>query len=116
VRLKNVEPRGVTLPAFRAGLSQYFRSPVSHQRGAILIVNIYRRDTMGGMSMPTINTSQYVTTAQAAIVLGVTPIRVRQFCQEGRLDALEVAGRWLIPADKLRQFARIDRPVGRRLS
>ncbi len=49
---------------------------------------------------------------QAAEVLDVTPIRVRQFCQEGRLGQ-KVGGQWVIPRDELEQFAKIPRDTGR---
>ena len=49
---------------------------------------------------------------EAAVELGVTSIRVRQFCQEGRIGQ-KVGGRWVIPRDELEQFVKIPRETGR---
>ena len=56
----------------------------------------------------------YVTTTEAAEVLGVSSIRVRQFCQEGRLGR-KIGDRWIISRDELRSFQKIPRERGRRL-
>jgi len=58
------------------------------------------------------STLSLLSCEQAAEVLKVTPIRVRQFCQEGRIGQ-KVGGQWVIPRDELDQFARIPRDTGR---
>ena len=53
----------------------------------------------------------YLTTDEAATVLGISPRNVRRYCAEGRLG--EKHGRnWAIEADDLERFAAIDRPRG----
>jgi hypothetical protein len=53
-----------------------------------------------------------LTPAEAARELGVTEIRVRQFCQEERIG-FKFNGRWVIPFSDLNQFKRIERKSGR---
>lgn len=53
-----------------------------------------------------------MTVKEAAQVLGVTPIRVRQFCTEGRLGR-RFGNRWAITKDEVRKFKKRDRPTGR---
>lgn len=50
-------------------------------------------------------------TKEAAARLGVSEQRVRQFCEEGRLEARKFAGRWVITEAELRAFKL--RPTGR---
>jgi len=54
---------------------------------------------------------QLLTVTQAAAKLGVTPVRVRQFCQQGRLG-FKPGGFWLITETELRRFARKKRCRG----
>jgi excisionase family DNA binding protein len=56
--------------------------------------------------------SELLTCKEAAQVLGVTPVRVRQFCQEGRLGQ-KLGDRWVIPKSELHQFKKIPRNSGR---
>ena len=57
---------------------------------------------------------QFVTASQAAQVLGAKHVTVSQFCQSGRLPAVKIANRWLIPSDVLEEFAKTYVPkVGR---
>ncbi len=52
-----------------------------------------------------------LTLAEAATILGVSRIRMHQFCREGRIGH-KIAGRWLIIEDELRLFRQIPRPRG----
>ena len=56
---------------------------------------------------------RYYSAAQAGIVLGVKRRRVNQFIPEGRLNAIKIAGRYLIREDHLQEFANEPRPMGR---
>ena len=49
---------------------------------------------------------QFVTASQAAQVLGAKHVTVSQLCQSGRLPAVKIANRWLIPRDVLEEFAK----------
>ncbi len=49
-------------------------------------------------------------TKQAAVRLGVSEVRIRQFCEQGRLGR-KFAGRWLGTEAELRAFKL--RPTGR---
>lgn len=53
----------------------------------------------------------YFTVAEAAEQLGVSEIRVRQFCQEGRLGQ-KVGSIWLIARGELFAFKRKKRHPG----
>ena len=48
----------------------------------------------------------YVTSAEAATLLGARQVTVSQLCQHGRLPALKIANRWLVPSDVLEEFAK----------
>jgi excisionase family DNA binding protein len=54
----------------------------------------------------------YLTTTQAAIILGVSPTRVTVFIREGRLKAERVGQAWLIHKSDLEEFAKHPRPKG----
>lgn len=50
-----------------------------------------------------------LTTAEAAEVLGLTPVRVRQFCQENRFVSarhVEANQRWVVLESEVRAFKR----------
>lgn len=55
----------------------------------------------------------FLTTAEVADSLGVTPIRVRQFHREGRLTGARVGSVLLFPKDEVANFKRKKRPTGR---
>lgn len=57
------------------------------------------------------STFELLTTAQAAAELGLSEIRVRQICAEGKLGQ-RIGRQWLISAEELRQFKKVPRPVG----
>ena len=66
---------------------------------------------MVGQGLPLSGGFAFLTTAQAAWVLGVIERRVRDYCGAGRLG-LKIGGRFIIaPGDVLR-FSVIPRPVG----
>ena len=44
---------------------------------------------------------QFATASLAAQVLGAKHVTVSQLCQQGKLPAIKVANRWLIPRDVL---------------
>lgn len=50
--------------------------------------------------------------AEAAEFLGLSEVRVRQFCMSRRLGQ-KVGRQWVIPADELHQFAKIPRKEGK---
>lgn len=49
--------------------------------------------------------AEYMTSATAAKILGASQVTVSQLCQHGKLPALKIANRWLIPGDALKIFA-----------
>lgn len=51
-----------------------------------------------------------ITTIQAALILGCSAIRVRQFCQEGRLKAEKAGVFWLIDEKSALALAAKERP------
>ena len=53
---------------------------------------------------------QFATASQAAQVLGAKHVTVSQLCQSGRLPAVKIANRWLIPRDALSEFAKTYNP------
>ena len=58
--------------------------------------------------------TQYATSAEAAALLSAKHVTVSQLCQHGRLPALKIANRWLIPRRALEEFAKSYQPkVGR---
>lgn len=65
--------------------------------------------TLTGMDMSTLN---LLTCEDAAVQLGISPDRVRQFCREGRLGQ-RLGDRWVIPVDEVKQFSQIPRKTGR---
>ena len=56
--------------------------------------------------MPDELTDRYVTSSEAAKVLGASHVTVSQLCQHGKIPALKIANRWLIPRDVLDEFAK----------
>ena len=54
-----------------------------------------------------------LTVTQAADELGLSAVRVRQFCQEGRLGQ-KTGSIWIITEKELRSFSKKMRPVGGR--
>ena len=51
------------------------------------------------MASPTEN--QFVSSSEAAKLLGAAHITVSQLCQHGKLPAVKIANRWLIRKDVL---------------
>ena len=47
-----------------------------------------------------------MTSAEAAKVLGAKHVTVSQLCQHGKIPAIKVANRWLIPKAALDAFAK----------
>jgi len=58
-----------------------------------------------------LQTRDILDTAQVAGLLGLSVVRVQQFCKQGRLGAL-VGGRYLITRREVYRFAKIARPAG----
>ena len=48
----------------------------------------------------------YASSAEAAGLLGAKQVTVAQLCQHGKLSAVKIANRWLIPRDALEDFAK----------
>lgn len=57
-------------------------------------------------------TRDLLTTADAAQALGVSEVRVRKLCRDGRLGTL-FGDRWLITPEELKAFKKLPRPPGR---
>jgi excisionase family DNA binding protein len=55
---------------------------------------------------------EFVTVEEAADIVGVSPVRVRQFCQDGRLGQ-KLGNHWLISKAEAVEFAEKERPNGR---
>lgn len=55
--------------------------------------------------------AKYLTTAQAAAVLGVIERRVRALCAAGRLGQ-KIGRQYLIEAEELARFKKVARKVG----
>jgi excisionase family DNA binding protein len=53
-----------------------------------------------------------MTAEEAAEELGLTPQRVREFCQQGRLGR-RVGRQWVITREELERFKQTPRPPGR---
>ncbi len=60
--------------------------------------------TKSVMASPT--EDQFVSSSEAAKLLGAAHITVSQLCQSGRLPAVKIANRWLIRKDVLEEFAK----------
>ena len=56
--------------------------------------------------MTIFSASGYLSSRQAALILGAKPITVSQLCQRGQLPAEKIANRWLIPRTELEEFAK----------
>ncbi len=52
----------------------------------------------------------FVTSSEAAIILGAKQVTVSQLCQHGKIAALKIANRWLIPRAAFEEFAKDYRP------
>ena len=60
--------------------------------------------------MVTTMEDQFVSSREAAKLLGAAHITVTQLCQHGKLPAIKVANRWLIPKDELSEFSKTYNP------
>ena len=49
---------------------------------------------------------EFLSTTEAARILGVHPVAVGQMLQKGRLPGRKVARNWIIPRDALLEFAK----------
>ena len=49
---------------------------------------------------------EFLSTAEAARILGVHPVAVWQMLVQGRLPGMKVARNWIIPRDALLEFAK----------
>jgi excisionase family DNA binding protein len=56
--------------------------------------------------------SKLLTTAEAADRLGLSEVRIRQLCNDGRLGR-KVGRDWLFSEEELTAFLATDRPTGR---
>lgn len=69
-----------------------------------------RWSEMAGSSVP----SKLLTTAQAAVRLGISPARVRALVAAGRLEPAVHEPRWMMfTAAEVARFAAIARPAGK---
>jgi len=53
---------------------------------------------------------QIVTSREAAEILGAKPVTVAHLCQRGKILAMKIADRWLIPRVALEEFAKTYQP------
>ena len=63
-------------------------------------------------AMATSTKEKFLDTNGAAKALGLSQIRVRQLCQDGRLGTL-VGSRYVITAEEIERFKKIPRKPGR---
>ena len=56
---------------------------------------------------------RYLTTTEAAAVLGVDSSRVRLLCQRGRIKTIKIGNTYAIPEGELQRFGAIPRRAGR---
>jgi excisionase family DNA binding protein len=57
---------------------------------------------------------RYLTTTEAAAILGITRCRVRVLIHEGRLKAQRMGRDWMVPEPACRMFRLIERRPGRK--
>lgn len=62
-------------------------------------------------------TEKYITTTEAAKILGIHPKAAGLLARQGKLPAVKIAYRWLVDRNKLEEFAetyegRKGRPTG----
>ena len=50
--------------------------------------------------------SRFLTSGQAAQILGAKHVTVSQLCQRGKLPAVKIANRWLLLAETVDEFAK----------
>lgn len=55
----------------------------------------------------------YFSVEDCAVKLGVSPRRIRQFIEEGRLPALKVGRQYFISKEAFSKFRRLPRKIGR---
>ena len=60
--------------------------------------------------MSDVMAERYVTSADAAMLLGAKHVTVSQLCQHAKLPAIKIANRWLIPRAALEEFAKTYTP------
>ena len=51
-------------------------------------------------------TNSYMPSAEAARILGVHPVAVAQLARKGKIRAVKIANRWLIPRAFVEEFAK----------
>jgi excisionase family DNA binding protein len=56
------------------------------------------------------NQQDYLSSAEAAQVLGIKQMSIHALIRDGRLPAVKVAYRWLIPREQLEEFAKSYQP------
>lgn len=58
------------------------------------------------------HTNEQLTTEEAASLLGLSRVRINQFCREDRFGK-KFGKAWMIKIDELEKFAKVDRPTGK---
>ena len=56
--------------------------------------------------------SAVVSSAEAAVVLGIPPLSKQKLTYSGALSAEKIANRWLIPKAELTEFDKTYNPMG----
>jgi excisionase family DNA binding protein len=64
--------------------------------------------------MATIDISDYVNTSKAAEMLGITVDTAKKYCQNGRLNAINLGRKWLISRHSIENYDRNRRDYNRR--
>jgi len=53
-----------------------------------------------------------IDTTEAAQICGVSADLIRRYCRDGRIEAHDIGGHWLIEPEEIRRFAEIPRKRG----
>lgn len=63
--------------------------------------------------MATLETSDFLTSAQAAEQLDLSPETIRKYCQRKILASVKVGRDWLVYRSEIKRYKRERQPIGR---
>lgn len=63
--------------------------------------------------MATIDTTDFMTTAQAAKALDLSVDTIKKYCQQGDLSGVKVGSIWLVPKSEIKRYKEERKDVGR---